>query len=184
MKNGQPIAVELIERRIYLLRGQKIMLDRDLAELYGVDTRTLNQAVRRNIDRFPEDFMFALDREEIMRISQFVISSDLKFSKSVLAFTQEGIAMLSSVVRSNRAVQVNIAIMRTFVRLREMLNTSGELAKKFQELERRIAGHDKSIGVLFEAIRALMHEPEKPKRPIGFTAKERRSAYRAKKQTK
>ena len=92
--------------------------------------------------------------------------------------------MLSSVVRSNRAVQVNIAIMRTFVRLREMLNTSGELAKKFQELERRISGHDKSIGVLFEAIRALMHEPEKPKRPIGFTAKERRSAYRAKKQTK
>lgn len=79
MKNGQPIAVELIERRIYLLRGHKVMLDRDLAELYGVDTRTLNQAVRRNIDRFPEDFMFALDREEIMRISQFVISSDLKF---------------------------------------------------------------------------------------------------------
>jgi hypothetical protein len=88
MKNGQPIAVELIERRIYLLRGHKIMLDRDLAELYGVDTRTLNQAVRRNIDRFPEDFMFALDREEIMRISQIVISSDIKFSKSVLTFTQ------------------------------------------------------------------------------------------------
>ena len=181
MKNGQLIAVELIERRIYLLRGHKVMLDRDLAELYGVDTRTLNQAVRRNIDRFPEDFMFALDRDEIRNISQIVICSKIKHAKNVYAFTEQGVAMLSGVLNSKRAVQVNIAIMRTFVKLREMLNTSRELAKKFQELERRIAGHDKSIGVLFEAIRALMHEPEKPKRPIGFTAKERRSAFKAQK---
>ena len=179
MKNGQPIAVELIERRIYLLRGHKVMLDRDLAELYGVDTRTLNQAVRRNIERFPDDFMITLNRDEIRNISQIVICSKIKHAKNVYAFTEQGVAMLSGVLSSNRAVQVNIAIMRTFVRLREMLNTSRELAKKFQELESRIAGHDKSIGVLFEAIRALMHEPEKTKRPIGFTAKEQRSAYRA-----
>jgi len=181
MKNAQLIAVELIERRIYLLRGQKIMLDRDLAELYGVDTRTLNQAVRRNIDRFPEDFMFALDRDEIRNISQIVICPKIKHAKNVYAFTEQGVAMLSGVLNSKRAVQVNIAIMRTFVKLREMLNTSRELAKKFQELERRIAGHDKSIGILFEAIRALMHEPEKPKRPIGFTAKEQRVACKAQK---
>jgi len=173
-------AVDLVERKIYLLRGHKVMLDRDLAKLYGVETRTLNQAVRRNIDRFPDDFMFALNRDEIMRISQIVISSDIKFSKSVLAFTQEGIAMLSSVVRSNRAVQVNIAIMRAFVRLREALSTNQELAKRLQELETSIAGHDENIAVLFEAIRALMDEPEKPKRPIGFTAKQQRSTYSAK----
>jgi hypothetical protein len=181
MGKNKLIAVELIERKIYLLRGQKVMLDRDLAQLYGVETRTLNQAVRRNIDRFPEDFMFALDREEIMRISQIVISSDIKFSKSVLAFTQEGIAMLSSVVRSNKAVQVNIAIMRTFVRLREMLNTSQKLTKKLHELETHVAGHDKSIQVLFEAIRALMDEPAKPRRQIGFTTKEQRAVYGEKK---
>ena len=145
MGKDKLIAIELIERKIYLLRGHKVMLDRDLAQLYGVETRTLNQAVRRNINRFPEDFMFALDREEIMRISQIVISSEIKFSKSVLAFTQEGIAMLSSVVRSNRAVQVNIAIMRTFVRLREMLNTSQKLAKKLHDLETHVAGHDKNM---------------------------------------
>ena len=147
MTDIQLPAVDLVERKIYLLRGHKVMLDRDLAKLYGVETRTLNQAVRRNIDRFPDDFMFALNRDEIMRISQIVISSDIKFSKSVLAFTQEGIAMLSSVVRSNRAVQVNIAIMRAFVRLREALSTSRELTKRLQELETSIAGHDKNITV-------------------------------------
>ncbi len=181
MKNAQLIAVELIERKIYLLRGHKVMLDRDLAALYGVETRTLNQAVRRNIDRFPEDFMFDLDRDEIRNISQIVICSKIKHAKNVYAFTEQGVAMLSGVLSSKRAVQVNIAIMRAFVWLREMLNTSRELAKKFQELESRITGHDKSIGVLFEAIRALMHEPEKPKRPIGFTAKEQREVYRVQK---
>ncbi len=164
-----PIPVENIEQKIHLIRGQKVMLDRDLARLYGVETRTLNQAVRRNSGRFPPDFIFILDREEIMRISQIVISSEIKFSKSVLAFTQEGIAMLSSVVRSNRAVQVNIAIMRAFVRLRGILNASRELAGKLQELETRIAGHDESIGLLFDAIRALMRDEERPKRKIGFT---------------
>ena len=113
-KSTSLIPVERIERSILLIRGQKVMLDRDLARLYGVETRVLNQAIRRNIDRFPEDFMFRLTREEIMRISQFVISSvhpgvkTLKFSKSVMAFTEHGVAMLSSVLSSKRAIQVNI----------------------------------------------------------------------------
>ena len=118
------IPAQRIERLIYLIRGQKVMLDKDLAQLYGVETRVLNQAVRRNTGRFPVDFMFELTREEIMRISQFVISSDLKFSRNVFAFTQEGVAMLSGVLRSPRAVHVNIAIMRAFVRLREAMASS------------------------------------------------------------
>jgi hypothetical protein len=181
MTDAHLIAVELIERKIYRLHGQKVMLDRDLAELYGVDTRTLNQAVRRNIERFPDDFMITLTREEIRNISQIVICSKMKHAKNVYAFTEQGVAMLSGVLKSNRAVQVNIAIMRAFVRLRETLSTSRELAKKMQELETHIAGHDKSIEVLFESIRALMNEPEKPKRTIGFTAKEKRATYGVKK---
>ena len=109
-KTNSVIPVEKIERAIFLIRGQKVMLDKDLAQLYGVETRVLNQAVRRNTERFPADFMFELTRKEIMRISQFVISSDLKFSRNVLAFTQEGVAMLSSVLRSKRAINVTILI--------------------------------------------------------------------------
>jgi hypothetical protein len=113
------LPADQIERSIHLIRGQKVMLDRDLAEFYGVETRVLNQAVGRNVERFPEDFMFALIREEIMRISQTVTSSEIKYSKRVRAFTEQGVAMLSSVLRSKRAVQVNIEIMRAFVRLRQ-----------------------------------------------------------------
>lgn len=137
------IPVEIIERKIYLLRGHKVMLDRDLAELYGVETRVLNQAVRRNLDRFPEDFMFILDREEILRISQIVTSSSqtekasLKFSKNVLVFTEQGVAMLSGVLNSARAIQVNIAIIRTFVKLREMLSTHKDLARKLADMEKK-----------------------------------------------
>lgn len=115
------VPIERIERAIYLIRGEKVMLDRDLAGLYGVETRVLNQSVRRNIDRFPDDFMFELTRDEIQGISQFVTSSELKFSKRVTVFTEQGVAMLSSVLRSKRAVAVNIEIMRAFVRLRRML---------------------------------------------------------------
>ncbi|MBU1486546.1 ORF6N domain-containing protein, partial [bacterium] len=118
------------EGKILLIRGQKIILDRDLAELYEVETRVLNQAVRRNIKRFPEDFMFQLTREEIMRISQIVIS--LKFSKSVFAFTEQGVAMLSSVLNSERARQVNIQIMRAFTKLRRMLASNEDLRRKIE----------------------------------------------------
>jgi hypothetical protein len=171
------VPAERIENVIFLIRGQKVMLDRDLAELYGVPTRSLNQAVRRNIGRFPADFMFELTREEIMRMSQSVTSSDLKFSKRVTVFTQEGVAMLSGVLNSQRAVRVNIAIMRAFVRLRETLSLHKELAHKLAELERKIEGHDENIRSLFEAIRQLMAPPDAPSKQIGFHVKERRAKY-------
>ena len=162
------IPVEVIEKKIYLIRNQKVMLDRDLAELYCVETRVLNQAVRRNIKRFPDDFMFSLTREEIMNLSQFVISSKIKHAPSVFVFTEQGVAMLSSVLKSERAIQVNIAIMRAFVRLREILSTNKGLAQKLRELENKIAKHDSEIRVIFEAIRQLMTPHEKPKGRIGF----------------
>jgi len=164
------LPAERIEPAIYLIRGQKVMLDRDLAELYGVETRALNQAVRRNIDRFPQDFAFELSREEILRISQIVISSGapLKFSKRALAFTEQGVAMLSSVLRSPRAVRVNIEIMRAFVRLRQWLASNTELAHKLEALEKKYVAQFK---VVFDAIRRLMtgaSGANKSKREIGF----------------
>jgi DNA-binding PadR family transcriptional regulator len=175
------VPAEQIEQAIFLIRGKKVMLDRNLAKLYGVETRVLNQAVQRNIERFPDDFMFDLTREEIMRISQIVTSSKIKYSKKVYAFSEQGIAMLSSVLRSSRAIQVNIEIMRAFVRLREMLATHKELARKLTELEKHVKGHDQQIQAIFEAIRQLMTPPEKPRKRIGFQAKERRAAYSTKK---
>ena len=172
-----PIPVERIEKAILLVRGQKVMLDRDLAVLYGVETRVLNQAVRRNIKRFPLDFMFELTREEIMRISQIVISSEIKYSRRVHAFTEQGVAMLSSVLNSERAIEVNIAIMRVFVRLREMMGTHKELAFKLVELEERLEGHDEQIRSIFEAIRQLMTPLEPPRKRIGFEAKEAAAPY-------
>jgi hypothetical protein len=173
------IPLELIEKKIYLVHGQKVMLDRDLAELYGVETRALNQAVRRNSDRFPDDFMLALDRDEIARISQIVISSvgrkdTLKFSKNVLVFTEQGVAMLSSVLSGKRAVQVNIAIMRTFVKLREMMATHKDLARKLEELEKK---YDGQFQIVFDAIRQLITTEDAPKRKIGYI-RERRAIYR------
>ena len=171
------IPIEHIAKSIYLIRGQKVMLDRDLAELYGVETRVLNQSVRRNIDRFPEDFMFVLNREEIMRISQIVTSSEIKYSKRVHAFTEQGVAMLSSILRSKRAIEVNIAIMRVFVRLRETLATHKELARKLSELEIHLKDHDEKIQIIFEAIQELITTPKEPKRKIGFEVKEPKASY-------
>ena len=174
------VPVEHIEQAILIIRGQKVILDRDLAALYGVETRALNQAVRRNAARFPVDFMFALTREEIRGISQIVISSGLKFSKRVTVFTQEGVAMLSGVLHSPRAIHVNVAIMRAFVRLRRTLALHKDLAVKLVELERNIAGHDANIRTLFEAIRQLMAPSEPPPRKqIGFHVKERGATYGA-----
>ena len=124
------IPVETIANKILFLRNEKVLLDRDLAKLYGVETRVLNQAVTRNIRRFPPDFMFTLTRDEIMRISQIVTSSEIKYSKRVRAFSEQGVAMLSSVLNSQRAIEVNIAIMRAFVHLRKMIASHKELAKK------------------------------------------------------
>ena len=166
---------ERIRDSILLVRGQKIMLDRDLAALYGLETRVLNQAVKRNRDRFPEDFMFELTREEIRNISQFVIcSTTLKHARNVYAFTEQGVAMLSGVLHSPRAVQVNIAIMRAFVRLRRILSTHADLASKLEELE---AKYDEQFRVVFEAIRQLMTPPDPPSKQIGFKVREKRPFY-------
>lgn len=168
-----------IEKIILLLRGQKVILDRDLAALYGVATKNINKAVTRNLDRFPTDFMFQLTADEVAG-SRFQ-SGTLKRGQNVkylpYAFTEEGVAMLSSVLRSPQAVQVNIAIMRAFVRLRETLSLHRDLAHKLADLERRIEGHDASIHNLFDAIRQLMAPPITPRRQIGFQARERRAVY-------
>ncbi len=163
------IPKEIIEQKIYLIRKQKVMLDSDLAKLYGVETKALNQAVKRNAKRFPSDFMFTLTREEILRISQIVTS--LKYSKNINAFTELGVAMLSSVLRSDRAILVNIVIMRTFVKLRRLLNIKKGLAEKIKELEHKVQTHDKDIILIFQTINKLMAPPpppEEPKRKIGF----------------
>lgn len=160
------IPAERIETKILLLRGQKVMLDRDLATLYEVPTGVLNQAVKRNRERVPPDFMFPLTREEIMGISQSVISSEsLKYSRNVAAFTEHGIAMLSSVLNSERAIQVNISIMRAFSQLRALLATHADLARKLAELEKK---YDAQFRVVFEVLRELINPPEPPRKTIGF----------------
>ena len=164
------VPTEVIVTKILFLRGEKVLLDRDLAELYGVQTRVLNQAVGRNKKRFPKDFMFVLTRAEITRISQSVTSSKIKYSKRVTAFTEQGVAMLSSVLNSDRAIEVNIAIMRAFVQLRKMIASNDELARKLEELEEKIEKHDADIGLIFEAIRELMTPPDSPPKKIGFEA--------------
>lgn len=171
------IPSETIERHILLIRGQKVMLSIDLAELYQVEHRALMQAVKRNRERFPEDFMFQLTAEEFQNLkSHFVTSSWGGLRKRPHAFTEQGVAMLSSVLRSKRAVQVNIAIMRAFVRLREILATHKDLARKLEELEKK---YDKQFAIVFEAIRKLMTPPEPPpKRRIGFGVEEPKVAYR------
>ena len=166
-----PAAV--IEGSILLIRGQTVILDSDLAKLYGVATRALVQAVKRNIRRFPADFMFQLTREEDETLrSQTVISKKGRGGRrySPYAFSEQGVAMLSSVLNSDRAIDVNIAIMRAFVRLRELLGTNKDLARKLEDLERKLGQHDQKFQIAFEAIRQLMAPPpETPaKRRFGF----------------
>jgi hypothetical protein len=160
---------QLIERRIYLVRDQKVMLDEDLAELYAVPTSRLNEQVTRNLDRFPEDFMFQLSREEALslRSQNAILKSGRGQHRKYAprAFTEHGILMLSSVLRSERAVQVNIAIMRAFVRLRELATSHAELTRKLNALEEK---YDVQFKVVFDAIRALMDADIKPRRRIGF----------------
>jgi len=153
------------------------MLDRHLAQLYGVETRVLNQAVRRNKDRFPNDFMFTLTRQEIRDLSQIVISPGLKHAPNVFAFTEQGVAMLSSVLNNPRAIKVNLEIMRAFVRLRGMMASQKEVAIKLAELEKHLQDHDEQIQAIFTAIRQLMAAPEKQPKKIGFQLREKRAAY-------
>ena len=161
-----------IEQGIFLIRGQRVMLAQHLAGLYKVEPRSLIQAYKRNIERFPGDFAFLLTDKEVANLkSQFVISSWGGRRSNPYAFTEQGVAMLSSVLRSKRAIQVNVAIIRAFVRLRELLSTNKELAIKLNQLETKIEKHDEEICAIFEAIRQLMASPpEKPKRRIGFGA--------------
>jgi len=165
------IPLEVIEQRILLIRGQKVMLSTDLAGLYQVEARVLVQAVKRNIARFPQDFMFQLTEEEFSNLkSQIVISSwgGLRRARPY-AFTEQGVAMLSSVLNSERAVKVNIEIMRAFVRLRQILASNKELAKRLDELEKK---YDGQLKVVFDAIRQLMTPPEPKRRHIGFLREE------------
>ncbi len=164
------IPEETIEQKILLIRGQKIMLSTHLAELYDVEPKALVQAVKRNIERFPKDFMFQLTDNEYENLKSQIVTSSWGGARRAnpYAFTEQGVAMLSSVLRSKRSVQVNIAIMRAFIKLREILSTHKELSYKLNELGRKIEKHDSQIQGIFEAIRQLMTVPEKPKREIGF----------------
>jgi phage regulator Rha-like protein len=164
------IPVEMIERKIYLIRGEKVMLSSDLAELYGVEPKVLIQAVKRNIERFPEDFMFQLSNQEFANLKSQIVTSSWGGIRRAnpYAFTEQGVAMLSSVLRSKQAVQVNIAIMRAFVKLREILSTNKELALKLSQLERKMEKHDEEIKLIFDAIRELMKPPEAKTKKIGF----------------
>ena len=186
------VSVQLIERRIYLIRGQKVILDFDLAELYGVPTKRLNEAVSRNKKRFPEDFMFKLTKGETESLrSQIVISSSEKSKfgpKSAIlrsqfatsssehggrrylprAFTEQGVAMLSSVLNSEQAIEVNIAIMRAFIRLRQMLETNEDLNRKFTDVIRKLSTHDKYFQLVFDELKKLTDKPPPSRRQIGF----------------
>lgn len=166
------LPVERIEQRIFLIRGHKVMLDRDLADLYGVKTKVLNQAVKRNMRRFPSDFMFQLtEQEKHELVTNCDHLKELKHSYQLpYAFTEQGVSMLSSVLNSEQAIQVNIAIMRTFSRLRRILASHKELARRVGELERGYSKHEIEITTVFKVLRKLMEKPvvEQPRKKIGF----------------
>jgi len=170
------LPISAIEKRIYVIRGQKVMLDRDLAELYGVRTMALKQQVKRNANRFPPDFTFRLSKAEAESlISQNVISTRRSFSRILpSAFTEQGVAMLSSVLKSERAAQVNVVIMRAFVRIREVLAGQKDLLKKLDELEKEYQTHDIEIKAIFDALKSLIQLPAPPHRRIGFIAEAQR----------
>lgn len=175
MRMKKNIKEDIISEKIYFIRGEKVILDRDLALLYGVETKALKQAVRRNLKRFPEDFMFILSKSEMKNWrSQIVTSSSDKkgLRYSPMAFTEQGIAMLSGVLNSDRAVHVNITIMRAFVNMRKFIYSNLELKEKIKELERmtnkKFNDHDKKIKLIFDAIKSLIVQESKPKRQIGF----------------
>lgn len=165
-KTTQTYPAEVVER-IFYVRAQKIMLDFDLAQMYGVETRALKQAVKRNLDRFPKDFMFLLNQVEIKNmVSQNVIPSrSILGGAKPMAFTEQGVSMLSTVLQSKRAIKVNIAIMRAFVQMRQLIEGNKELARKIGELEKKYDGQFKMV---FDAIKTLIHQKQQPRERIGF----------------
>lgn len=172
-KRALATSIGRITPSIVVVRGQKVLLDADLAELYGVQTKALLQAVKRNLERFPDDFLLQLTAEEWDNLRSQIVTSSAKHGGRryhPYAFTEQGIAMLSSVLKSHRAITVNIEIMRAFVRMRQLLASNKELALKLTELERKLARHDRSIADIVKTIRALMQPPEPKRRGIGFTA--------------
>lgn len=173
------ITVQTIERKIYLIRGLKVMLDSDLAELYEVPTKALVQAVKRNANRFPLDFMFQLENQDVAGLRSQIVTLKQERGKHrkylPYAFTEQGVAMLSSVLNSDRAVEVNIQIIRVFVKLREMIASHKNLARRLDAMEKE---YDAQFRVVFDAIRELMAPPDEDKRKIGFLAKESRAIYK------
>ena len=173
------VPIETIAQSILLLRGQRVILDANLAPLYGVTTKQLNQAAKRNLDRFPSDFMFQLTDEEFRNLrSQFVTSSRWGGRRyPPYAFTEHGALMAASVLNTPRAVEVSVYVVRAFIRLRQVLAAHTELSHKLAELEMRVDGHDEQIAALIEGIRQLLAPPETPPRKLGFRVKERRGRY-------
>lgn len=173
MKKKIELKIESVTQKIYFIRGESVILDRDLAVLYGVETKVLKQSVKRNSRRFPDDFMFILNKRELKNLrSQIVTSSWGGIRYSPMAFTEQGVAMLSGVLNSQRAVDVNISIMRAFVSMRKLIYSNLELKEKIKELERitneRFKQHDKKIELIFEAIKSLIIKESKPKHKMGF----------------
>lgn len=164
-------AAPRIEKRIFVVRGRQVMLDEDLADLYGVETKRLIQQVKRNSKRFPEDFMFQLDQAEAEALrSQIATSKDGRGGRryAPYVFTEQGVAMLSGVLRSDRAIAVNIEIMRVFVELRRAASSYAAIERKLEEIERELSGHDEQLTEIFAALRQLISPPARPKRPVGF----------------
>ena len=174
-------SIEQISGRIYFIRGHRVMLDRDLAELYGVETKRLKEQVRRNIERFPDDFMFELTKNEfeILR-SQFATSSWGGLRYAPMAFTEHGVLMISSVLKNDKAVQVNILIMRVFIKFRAMLSAHKDLDRKIEEMERK---YNNRFQIVFETLDQLINVKDKPKKKIGFTVKEKLDKYGKKAKT-
>jgi len=171
------VSVETIAGKIYLIRGTKVILDRDLSELYGVETKQLKRAVRRNIDRFPSDFMFELTKDELENWRRQIGTSNsdkMGLRYKPMAFTEQGVAMLSSVLNSKRAIQVNIQIIRTFTKLRQVLSDNKEFRKEFEELKQI---NDERFQIVFETLDQLINIENKPKKKIGFTVKEKLNSY-------
>lgn len=173
------LPIKEIEQKIYFIRGEKVLLDRDLASLYGVKTKYLNKQVNRNIERFPSDFAFQLTYQEVTNLKFQFGTSSLQLVENKdknwggrrtrpYAFTEHGVAMLSSVLKSKRAIRVNMAIIRIFIKLRHILASHDQIIKKLIQLENKSSVHDKQIKAIFEAIYKLIEPPQKPKRPIGF----------------
>ncbi len=173
MEKDLPIKSENVSLLIHFVRGEKVLLDFDLALLYGVEVKRLKEAVRRNMQRFPADFIFELNKAEMISLrSQFASLKRGQHQKyAPFAFTELGVAMLSSVLNSEKAIKVNIEIMRAFVQLRKFLEANRELALKIEELERTVSGHDENIALIFETIRQMIEKKNEPREPVGYRIK-------------